>query len=93
MKTSGTNYSVLYEHSVIVDDIPKLSNRIKNTIQKAIQERLMLDPVSFGKPLRYSFKGHRRLRVGDYRIVYRIDASEYIVRIVAIKHRKDVYDD
>lgn len=93
MKTSGTNYSALYEHSVIADDIPKLANRIKNTIQKAIEERLMFDPVSFGKPLRYSFKGHRRLRVGDYRIVYRIDPSECIVRIIAIKHRKDVYDD
>lgn len=93
MKMSGTNYSVLYEHSVIADDIPKLSKSIKNTIQKAIEEKLMLDPVSFGKPLRYSFKGHRRLRVGDYRIVYRIDPSQYIVRIIAIKHRKDVYED
>ena len=52
----------------------------------------MTDPVAFGKPLRYSFKGHRRLRVSDYRIVYRIDSNSKTVIIVAIKHRKDVYE-
>ena len=59
--------------------------------KKAIEERLMIDPIGFGKPLRYSLKGHRRLLVSDYRIVYRIDADTVI--IVSIKHRKDVYDD
>lgn len=92
MKTSGTNYSVEYERSVLTEDISKLSSRMKATIRKAIEERLMLDPVGFGKPLCYSFKGHRRLRVSDYRIVYRIEPSERMVRIVAIKHRKEVYE-
>ena len=52
-----------------------------------------MDPIGFGKPLRYSLKGHRRLRVGDYRIVYRIAADKKIVVIIAIKHRKDIYED
>ena len=53
----------------------------------------MIDPVGFGKPLRYSFKGHRRLRIGDYRVVYRIEQENMLVIIIAIKHRKDVYED
>ena len=52
----------------------------------------MVDPIGFGKPLRYSLKGHRRLRVSDYRIVYRIEPEEHSVIIIAIKHRKVVYD-
>ena len=63
--------------------IPNLSPRVKALIKRAIKERLMIDPIGFGKPLRYSLKGHRRLRVSDYRIVYRIE-SETVV-IVAIK--------
>lgn len=51
----------------------------------------MVDPVSFGKPLRYSLKGHRRLRVGDYHIVYRIDSEPQKIIIDAIKHRKEIY--
>ena len=59
-------------------------------IKTAIEERLMVDPIGFGKPLRYSLKGHRRLRVGDYRVVYRIEKKTVV--IIAIKHRKDVYE-
>lgn len=72
--------------------MPNLSISAKKLIRKAIEERLMVDPIGFGKPLRYSLKGHRRLRVSDYRVVYRIDSQNHTVVIIAIKHRKDVYD-
>lgn len=86
-------YRIEYLSTVVDDDIPLLPKRFKEAIKSAIEEKLMTDPVGFGKPLRYSLKGHRRLRVGDYRIVYRIDPRKHIVLIVAIKHRKAVYDD
>tara|TARA_R110000868_G_scaffold8205_6_gene42690 strand:+ start:4965 stop:5237 length:273 start_codon:yes stop_codon:yes gene_type:complete len=85
-------YSIEYLAEVVKKDIPALPKRIKATIKKAIEERLTLDPIGFGKPLRYSLKGHRRLRVSLYRVVYRIDVKKHNVIIVAIKHRKDIYD-
>lgn len=33
-----------------------------------------------------------RIRVGDYRIVYTIDDKNRIVEIIAIGHRRDVYN-
>lgn len=84
-------YTVEYVAAVTQQDIPHLPALAKTRIKKAIQERLTSDPVGFGKPLRYSLKGHRRLRVGDYRVVYRIDVKTRTVLIVAIKHRKDIY--
>lgn len=87
------NYIIEYLDSVVKEDISNLPVSIKNTIKRAIEERLRVDPIGFGKPLRYSLKGHRRLRVSDYRIVYRIEIETTIVLIVAIKHRKDVYED
>jgi mRNA interferase RelE/StbE len=86
-------YQVEYLEPVVKDDIPSLPKIIKATIKRAIEERLMTDPIGFGKPLRYSLKGHRRLRVGDYRVVYRIKPEKHLVIIVAIKHRKEVYED
>ena len=83
-------YSVSYLDSVVKIDIPKLPKKMGSMIKTAIEERLMVDPVGFGKPLRYSLKGHRRLRVGDYRVVYRIEKKTVVV--IAIKHRKDVYE-
>lgn len=90
----GNNaYQVEYLKSVIEEDIPLLTKKIKATIKKAIEERLMTDPIGFGKPLRYSLKGHRRLRVGDYRVVYRIEQAKRIVIVAVIKHRKEVYEE
>ncbi|MCF7799605.1 type II toxin-antitoxin system RelE/ParE family toxin [Candidatus Babeliales bacterium] len=92
MKTLGNKeYKIEYLTCVTKIDIPKLPKKIKSIIKKAIEERLTVDPVGLGKPLRYSLKGHRRLRVGDYRIVYRIESIKKVL-VVAIKHRKDVYD-
>ena len=85
-------YKIEYLDNVVSEDIPNLPKTMRTRIKKAIEARLTVDPVGLGKPLRYSFIGHRRIRVGDYRIVYRIDPKKSIVTIVYIKHRKKVYD-
>jgi len=82
-------YKIEYLESVVEDDIPSLSKPDKLKIKKAIEEKLINDPVRFGKPLQYSLKGCRRLRVGDYRIIYVIEKE--VVLIVKIGHRKEVY--
>ena len=63
-------YFIEYLESVITDDIPKLSKLDKKRIKQAIEERLAQEPMRFGKPLRYSLKGCRRMRVGHYRIIF-----------------------
>ena len=93
MKMHGNKYIIKYLDVVVKEDIPNLQLPIRVMIKRAIEERLMIDPIGFGKPLRYSLKGHRRLRVSDYRIVYRIDVDSNTVVIISIKHRKDVYDE
>jgi len=84
-------FRVEYLDTVVDDDIPALPKTIRELVKRAIETRLIVDPVGLGKPLRYSFVGHRRIRVGEYRIVYRMDIGSHIVTIVLIKHRKDVY--
>ena len=84
-------YQICYQEEVLNKHIPNLPTSVKILIKRAIEEQLMVDPIGFGKPLRYSLKGHKRLRVSDWRVVYSIDSSKNLVTIVAIKHRKDVY--
>ncbi|MBM4032717.1 MAG: type II toxin-antitoxin system RelE/ParE family toxin [Planctomycetes bacterium] len=43
------------------------------------------------KPLKGSLSGYRRYRVGDYRVVFRIDAPNRIAYVLAIEHRSDAY--
>jgi addiction module RelE/StbE family toxin len=77
---------------VVEKQVASIPSNIKNTIKNAIEERLTTNPVELGKPLRYSFKGHRRMRVGNYRIIYRIEDLTKTIIIIAIKHRKDIYE-
>ncbi len=84
-------YKIEYVDTV-VDDLSQISKTQKQQIQKAIEFKLALNPIEFGKPLRYSLKGLRRLRVGEYRIIYQIEESKKTVLIVKIGHRREVYD-
>ena len=86
-------YAIIYQEQVVKKHIPSLPVSAKVLIKRAIEERLQVDPCGFGKPLRYSLKGHRRIRVSDYRIIYRIQPEDNVVVIIAIEHRKDVYED
>jgi len=82
-------YRIEYLESVVDEDIPCLTRSEKLKIKKAIEEKLVNDPIRFGKSLQYSLKGCRRLRVGDYRIIYVIEKDA--VLIVKIGHRREVY--
>lgn len=78
-------------HSKIFDDLKQISAPIKKDIQKAIEEKLTTAPEFFGKPLQFSLKGLRSMRVGDYRVIFGL--SKDVVRIVLISHRSVAYKD
>jgi mRNA-degrading endonuclease RelE of RelBE toxin-antitoxin system len=87
----GLSWRIEYLESVVQEDIPTLSEATRRRVRKAIESKLGSNPVEFGKPLRYSFEGARRLRVGDHRVIYRIEPPD-VVLVVKIGHRRDVYD-
>ena len=76
-------------HHEIADDLADIPGNVKDRIRRAIETRLLIDPIGYGLPLRKSLQGHRKLRVGDYRIIYRVEAKQVI--ILKIGHRRDVY--
>lgn len=82
-------YTLQYHEAVVKQDIPKLSTTAQRKIKVAIENKLTNFPEYFGKPLRRSLKGYRKLRVGDYRVIFRIE--EHIVKIFVIQHRSVVY--
>lgn len=84
-----TKWVVVYADVVVEQDLPRLSKRASEQIRKSIENKLIVDPMLFGKPLRTSLAGYRSLRVGDYRIVFRIDKNK--VKVLAILHRSKVY--
>jgi mRNA interferase RelE/StbE len=82
-------YKVLYHERVVSDDIPSLSTSDAKRVRQAIEDKLLHRPETFGRPLRRSLRGYKKLRVGDYRVVFRIDKS--VIYILAIRHRSVIY--
>jgi mRNA interferase RelE/StbE len=69
--------------------LPRINQDIRARIKKAIEERILVAPQEYGTPLRKTLKGYWKLRVGDYRVVYKI--SDKMVTVLCICHRKNVY--
>lgn len=82
-------FTLRYHPDVKEIDITKINEKLRLRIKKAIEERLQTVPHQYGEPLRKTLKGYWKLRVGDYRVVFKIVETE--VWILGIIHRKDVY--
>lgn len=82
------SYFIFY-HPDVAKDVSSFPRNIKFRIQKAIEDRLLEDPLRYGEPLRRSLQGYRKMRVGDYRVIYKIHSKKIIV--LKIGHRKEVY--
>jgi len=82
-------YRLIYHADVKNADLPKIDNKNKAMIKRAIKERLATQPEKYGSPLRRTLKGYWKLRVGDYRVIFKI--SGYDILILGIMNRKSVY--
>ncbi len=68
--------------------------RLPHDRQKIVLERcseLESDPY-LGKRLTGPLRGLLSLRVGDYRVIYHVDLPKNTVWLVAVGHRKSIYD-
>ena len=85
------SYVIQYSGLLNPKDVARFPKIPLRRIKKAIEEKLTTHPEVFGKPLRFSLKGYRSLRVGEYRVIFRIEKDT--VKIFIIAHRSAVYED
>mgnify|MGYP002622764004 CR=1 FL=1 len=73
--------------------LKKLDNSIKNRIIGWIEKNLedCENPRQHGKALTGNLKGNWRYRVGDYRIIAKIEDEEILITVVDVNHRREVY--
>lgn len=83
-------WKIVYKKS-IKKDLKQLSPEVKSIIEQVINEKLKVDPIKFGTPLRKTLKGLFKLRIGNYRLVYSIQKQTITVFVIKIAHRRDVY--
>jgi mRNA interferase RelE/StbE len=75
-------------------DLRKLDKTAQQQILRYLRQRIATDedPRRFGHALRGDLKGLWRYRVGDYRIVAKFEDDRFIVLVLTIGHRREVYE-
>ncbi len=72
--------------------LKKLEKTVQIRIKKYLREVEELDnPRGRGKGLAGDLSGYWRYRVGDYRIICKIEDDKLIIIVFDIGHRKNIY--
>lgn len=82
-------YQVSYTPSA-VKYLRKLDRSTQRRLLNAIEE-LAKDPTPPRSIHLKGGQGERRIRVGDYRVIYEINNGELVILVLKIGHRRDVY--
>jgi mRNA interferase RelE/StbE len=76
-------------------ELRKLNRTTQQDILRYLRERVAgsPDPRQFGKPLRMNLAGLWRYRIGDHRLICRIEEHRLVVLVLKVGHRREVYED
>jgi len=75
----------------VAERIRHLHPDLKRSVKQAIRA-LSADP-NCGEPLQRELAGYWKFKVRRFRIVYRIDRAGRIVKVVAVGHRRTIYEE
>ncbi len=78
----------------VVKELKKLDRQTQSQILDFFDEKVATseNPRNSGKPLKSSFSGLWRYRVGSYRAICRIEDEKLTVLVIRIAHRSKVYN-
>ena len=79
----------IYLHPEAARHLDKCDKFLRSRIKNRLRE--LEEQPGKGQRLRHS--KYHRLRIGEYRAIYKIDAGNHEVIILYIGHRRNVYDD
>ena len=82
-------YEVFLKNKAI-KDIKRIDKRHHSRIKLKI-ENLGENPLPADVKKLSDVKSMYRIRQGNYRIIYTVNFDEYIIRVLAVNHRKDSY--
>ncbi len=68
----------------------KLPSKIRKRVNQALLN-LEVDPRPPGCTKLKGYRNRWRIRIGDYRVIYRVKDNEIEVLVLKIAHRREVY--
>ncbi len=74
-------------------DLGRLPKRERIRVSEVVfGDAIKTDPLMGGRTEKLKgFSGFYRLRVGDYRVGFRLDFDIKVIKFLRVRHRKDIY--
>jgi mRNA interferase RelE/StbE len=86
---STEDYSIEFLPTAL-KELSKLPLEVQQRIADRIDE-LKTNPYPPGIKALKNGDGRLRLRVGDYRVIYRIEADNLVIIVIKVGHRRNIY--
>jgi mRNA interferase RelE/StbE len=80
-------------HPDAAKELKRLDRAVASRIVTTLETRVAAldDPRRLGAPLKDEHEGYWRWRIGDYRVVARIEDARITILVVRVAHRREVY--
>jgi mRNA interferase RelE/StbE len=85
------SYRVEFDPKAI-EDLRSISVKVQSQILKKINWLGLNFEQVQPKGLAENLAGFYKLRIGDYRVLYEIDAELEVIAIARVGHRREIYD-
>lgn len=82
------SWEIIY-HKDVDDDLKSVGPSAAKRIVQTIDEKLTRAPEQFGAPLSNNLRNFRKLRIGDFRVVYQVFHKRVIIFVLAVGPRRD----
>jgi len=86
---STEDYSIEFLRTAL-KELSKLPLEVQQRIADRIDE-LKTNPYPPSIKALKNGDGRLRLRVGDYRVIYRIEADNLVIIVIKVGHRRNIY--
>ena len=71
-------------------DFSALDRTVQHRLRRHI-DRLGENPFPPGAKKLHAEEPYYRIRVGDYRVIYQVEAHQLVIVVVKVGHRREVY--
>ncbi len=83
---------ILAFHPDVAKDLKRLDRPTRERILRKLEWLCEHADVLRHEPLAAQWHGFFKLRVGDHRVVYEVDAKHKRIVVYAVGHRREIYD-
>lgn len=89
MPEEDSNYQIIFSPQA-----RRSLRKLPPSIQQRVNDNILAlaeNPRPSGVKALQGYRGLLRLRVGEYRVIYRVEDRQLIVVVVQVGHRRDIY--